>query len=42
MIKKIEIVSGIEQSIEEKFEVLRKKINEIIDEIDKFENGEGK
>lgn len=39
MIKKIEIVEGLEQSIDEKFEVLRKKINELIDEIDKIEKG---
>lgn len=38
MIKKIEIIEGLEQSIDEKFEVLRKKINEIIDRIDKIEN----
>jgi len=35
MIKKIESVEGIPQTIEEKLEVIRLKINEVIKEINK-------
>ena len=31
--KQIEVVDGVEQTTEEKLEVLRKKINEIIEEL---------
>jgi len=38
MIKKIQIVEGINQTTEEKLEVIRLKINEIIDELKRGEN----
>ena len=33
MIKQIELIDGMEQTTDEKLEVLRKKINEIIEEL---------
>ena len=33
MIKQIEVVDGVEQTTDEKLEVLRNKINEIIEEL---------